>query len=192
MVVLELVLAHLLGDFVFQSNDLIHRKYKSWLGVAEHVCIITLFTVLFLFPFWNQIYMWQTASLIFGVHFVQDLLKIKYDIHFNAQKKSTIPFFLDQIFHFSLIFALAPGFNSLAPLPLPGWISNLYFSQLLTTYLIGIILFSFTYDITLYQFLRQKQKKTMEYKPDYVGMRKRLIIYSSVFVLYLLVHSSLM
>ena len=191
MVILELVLAHLLGDFVFQSNDLIHRKYQSWLGVVEHVCIIAFFTVLFLFPFWQHDYMWKVAGIIFAVHFVQDLLKIKYDIKFNAKKKSTVPFFLDQIFHLSLIAYLAPGFEGLTPLNLPTWLSHLYFSQFLTIYSIGLILFSYTYDITLYQFVRQKDKKNKEYTPDFAGMRKRLLIYSIVFVLGLLAHRSL-
>lgn len=190
MVVLELVLAHLLGDFVFQSNDLIHRKYKSWTGVLEHVCIITLFTVLFLFPYWLQPTMWATAGTIFAVHFVQDLLKIKYDIRFNAKKKSTIPFFLDQLFHISLIAYLAPAFNALPTLVLPAWLSQLYFGQFLTIYCIGLILFTYTYDITLYQFSRQKDKKNKEYTPNFVGMRKRLLVYSLVFALSLLVYRS--
>jgi len=192
MVIFELVLAHLLGDFVFQSNDLIHRKYQSWMGVAEHVCIIAFFTVLFLFPFWQQQYMWEVAGAIFLVHFIQDVLKIKYDIKFNAKKKSTVPYFLDQIFHLSLIAILAPGFKTLAPLNLPGWMSNLYFSQFLCTYLIGVILVTFTYDITLYQFSRQKDKKNKEYSPNFPGMRKRLLAFSLAFILALLLNRSLM
>ena len=190
MVVLELLLAHLLGDFVFQSNDLIHRKYQSWMGVGEHVCIIAFFTVALLFPFWHQQVMWQTAAIIFLVHFVQDLLKIQYDIKFNAEKKSTVPFFLDQIFHVTLILLLSKDFNSLTPLTLPNWLHNLYFSPFLVTYLIGLVFFSYTVDITRYQFRRQKSKKNLEYTPDHPGMGRRLLFYSIVFALTLLVHRS--
>lgn len=192
MVVFELLLAHLLGDFVFQSNDLIHRKYKSWTGVLEHVLIIAFFTTLFLFPFWNQAVMWQSVAIIFGTHFLQDLLKIEVDIRFNAKRKSTLPFFADQAFHTALILYLAPRFETLTPMALPTWLNNLYFSQFLTVYLIGLILFSYTYDITVYQFARRQSKKPMEYKPNFAGMRKRILLYSITFVVFLLVHRSLM
>lgn len=192
MVLLQLILAHLLGDFVFQSNDLIHRKYKSWTGVWEHVCIITFFTVLFLFPFWLQSTMWISAAVIFAVHFTQDLLKIKYDLTFNAKKKSTIPYFLDQLFHISLIAYIAQFFKGLESLRLPEWVEKLYFDPAVTAFLIGIILVTYTWDITIYQFTRQKDKRNKEYVPDFKKMQKRLLAYTIGFGVALLVSRGFM
>jgi hypothetical protein len=182
MIFLDLIIAHLLGDFVFQSNDLIQKKYKTWVGTFQHVCIITLFTVLALMPYWEHRETWVVVGTIFGVHFVQDWLKIAYDINFN-QKKSTLPFFVDQILHVTLIYFLSPMLEGLAPLALPAWLMLPYANEILAVYAMGVILFSFTYDITLYQFTRQKSKKPLEYKPDYKGMRSRLGIYTLIYLI---------
>lgn len=191
MVILEIILAHLLGDFVFQSNDLIHKKYKTWRGSFEHVCIIAAFTAVFLFPYWKHSETWMVVGLIFSVHFVQDILKVEHDVHFNP-KKSTLPFFLDQILHLSLIVYLSTLFVDLAPLALPSWAEELYFSKYLVIYWIGLVLFSYTFDITLYQFARKKSKKPLKYKSDFSGMVKRLLYFSIAYVLFLLVNRSFM
>lgn len=183
MVFFELVLAHLLGDFVFQSNDLILKKYKSWRGSFEHVCILAAFTALFLFPYWNHQETWMITGIILAVHFIQDLLKVEYDVHLNKIRKSTMPFFLDQILHLSLLAYLSPFFSTLEPFELPDWIAKIYFSKYLIIYFIGLVLFSYTYDITLYQFLQKKSKKLLKYKPDFHRMGQRLLLYSIATVL---------
>jgi len=180
MVVFNLLFAHLLGDFVFQSNDLIQRKYKSWIGNFEHVCIIIFFTILVLFPYWGSFKMWVVAVTIFAIHFVQDWIKIKYDLKYNLKKKSTIPFFVDQTLHTSLILILAPTIQDLAPFQLSGDILNLYYSPFLIAYLMGLILVSYTYDITLFQFRRQKTKKRLIYKPNFKVMRRNITIFSLI------------
>lgn len=190
MVFLELVLAHLLGDFVFQSNDLILKKYKSWTGTFQHVLIIAFFTVLLLFPFWHHVETWLVAGIIFGVHFVQDVLKVEFDVRFNQKKKSTFPYFADQILHLLLITYLSPFFDGLEPLALPEWLTQIYFSKELVVYLMGLVLFSFTYDITLFQFERQKSKKAIEFKADYARMGQRLLFFSVAYVLILILNSS--
>ena len=186
----ELLLAHLLGDFIFQSNDLLQRKYKSWTGTFEHVCIIAFFTIFFLFPYWNQSFTWITASVIFCTHFVQDVLKIGFDVRFNAKRKSVIPFFMDQLFHISLIAWLSTTFATLEPLALPEWIHKLYFSQFLALYCIGLVFFSYVVDITQYQFYRKKTANPREFKPDFKKMRQRILIFSIAYVLFLLVNGS--
>lgn len=191
-VLFELLLAHFIGDFIFQSNDLIVRKYKSWLGTFEHVCIIAFFTILFLFPYWNQKETWIVAGIIFVTHFLQDVLKIRYDVLVNSKKKSTLPFFADQILHISLIVYLASLFKNLETLPLPGWVHNMYFSQFLTIYLLGLVLFSFVFDLTLFQFARQKSPIQISYTPDYKGICSRLLCFSVVYVLILVVNGSFM
>ncbi len=186
MVILEIVLAHLLGDFVFQSNDLILKKYKTWRGTLEHVCIIATFTALFLFPYWQHNETWMVVGIIFATHFVQDVLKVEYDARYNQKKKSTAPFFLDQILHLSLIVYLSTYFNNLEPLTLPNWVEELYFSKYLVTFWIGLVLFSYTFDITRYQFKRKHSKKGLQYHPDFPGIVKRLLLFSIAYVLFLL------
>lgn len=185
MIFLHLIIAHLLGDFVFQSNDLIQRKYKSWKGTFQHVCIIGAFTVLMLFPYWHHRETWIVIATIFGVHFFQDCLKIAYDIRFN-QKRSTMPFFADQLFHVSLIYFLSPYLEDLASLSLPDWLGALYFSKIALVYVMGAILFSYTYDITLFQFLRKRDRKVSEYSANIPGMLRRIAVFSIAYALMLL------
>ncbi len=191
-VLFELLLAHFLGDFIFQSNDLIQRKYKSWLGTFEHVCIIAFFTILFLFPYWNHIETWIVAGAIFSTHFLQDVLKIRYDVIFNSKKKSTLPFFADQFLHISLILYLSTLFRDLPTLNMPAWVQNMYFSQLLTIYLLGLVLFSYVFDLTLFQFARQKSQTPLSYVPNFKGMRSRIMWFSILYVLVLVVNGSFM
>lgn len=185
MTFLHLILAHLLGDFVFQSNDLIQKKYKSWTGTFQHVCIIGAFTILALLPYWHQREAWFIIGIIFGVHFVQDCLKIEFDARYN-KKKSTFPFFADQILHVSLIYFLSPWLDGVAPLDLPNWLNALYSSEIVAVYFIGAILFSYTYDITLYQFLRQQSKTSLEYKANIPSMLRRIAAYSVIFLIALI------
>lgn len=192
MVVFNLLFAHLLGDFVFQSNDLIQRKYKSWTGNFEHVAIITFFTILVLFPYWNNPEMWLCAFTIFLVHFVQDWIKIKYDIRYNLKKKSTIPFFVDQALHTALILFLATKIQILVPFELEGSIANIYYSPFLITYLIGLVLVSYTYDITLFQFKRQKSKANQTYKPDFKLMRRNITVFSIIAIILLVAYRNFM
>lgn len=180
MVIFHLLFAHLLGDFVFQSNDLIQRKYKSWIGNFEHVSIIVFFTILVLFPYWGSFKMWAVVVAIFLIHFVQDWIKIKYDLKYNLKKKSTLPFFVDQTLHIGLIFALTPTIQSLIPFHLSQTILNIYYSPFLIAYLIGLVLVSYTYDITIFQFRRQKTTKKLVYRPNLKVMRRNITIFSLV------------
>lgn len=191
MIFLHLIIAHLLGDFVFQSNDLILKKYKSWVGTFQHVCIIGVFTILSLFPYWQHRETWLVIGTIFGVHFAQDCLKIAYDIRYN-QKKSTLPFFADQIFHVTLIFLLSPLLKDLPALSMPAWLEGLYFSKVAAIYIMGAILFSYTYDITLYQFIRQRAKKPLEFNANIPGMLRRIAIFSVLYAAALILGSRFM
>lgn len=190
-VLFELLLAHFLGDFVCQSNELIQRKYKSWLGTFEHVCIIASLTILFLFPYWNHKETWLVAAVIFFTHFVQDILKIEVNVDFNAKRKSTIPFFIDQLLHVALIAYMATFFRDLETIELPLWMQQMYFSQLLSMYLLGLVIFSYVYELTVYQFARKKSKKELEFKPNYKGMSNRIMWFSIAYVLFLVVNRSL-
>ncbi|MFA5854978.1 MAG: DUF3307 domain-containing protein [Candidatus Gracilibacteria bacterium] len=192
MVGLHLLLAHLLGDFVFQSNDLIQRKYRSWIGTFEHVCIVGFFTALFLFPFLTEFKTWLLVVIVFSVHFFQDILKTKFDLHFNLKRKSVWPFFLDQALHISLLLYLASKFDNF-PLPdFSPWILNIYFSKFLIAYLLGLVFFSYTYDLIAYQFKRQKSKKPLFYSPNFKDMSSRLTWFSLISVTCLLLYRGCM
>jgi len=186
MVILQLMIAHLLGDFVFQSNELLKEKYKHWQGTFKHAGIVTLFTILILFPFWNSAWAWITIATIALLHFVQDVLKVEYDKKYN-DNNSPIPFFVDQAFHLALIIVLGAQFPLNYTIELPFIIEVIYSSQLLSGLIVAIILFSRTADITLYQFKKQKNKK-LKYHPDHLGMLQRTLAFSVFYLAFFLVY----
>ncbi len=176
MLILQLLVAHLLGDFVFQSNALIKKKDETWKGTLEHAAIITGFTALFLLPYWLQPKAWLTVGVIFGVHFAQDVIKVEYDKRFN-KSHSTLPFFIDQFCHIALIVLMGRGFERLETLGLPEIFMNLYASPFVHILLAGIVLLSYTFDITLYQF-KHKVQQDLAYTPDHKGMFQRVLAFS--------------
>jgi len=182
MIVLQLLIAHLLGDFVFQSNSLLKKKYESWLGTLHHVLIITFFTILLLFPYWNSAMAWITVGTIFGMHLVQDILKVEFDKRYNIKRRSVIPFFVDQFLHISLICVLGRKFSDLSTIDLPNWAEILYFSDPLNVLIVCILLLTYTFDITLFQFKRHDNKKIKTYHPDYKGMMVRVFAFSFLYL----------
>lgn len=190
MLILQLIFAHLLGDFVFQSNEIFAKKYKSWFGTFEHVLIVGLCTGLGLFPYWGDPKAWLILAIIFGVHFVQDLLKVTYDKKFN-KKHDIWPYYADQIFHIALIIGLAMLFPNLEQLPMPTWFYGSYFSPVVMSYLIGLILLSYTFDVTMYQYEVRDGKKG-EFQPNYPAMGMRIVSYTVFTGLFLLLSELLL
>jgi hypothetical protein len=182
MIVLQLLIAHLLGDFVFQSNSLLKKKYKTWVGTFQHVLIITAFTALVLFPYWDTALAWKAVAIIFGVHFVQDLLKVEYDKRFNGKKRSVVPFFVDQLMHISLICILGRAFQALPTMDLPDWVTALYFSDPFSVMIVSVLLLTYTFDITKFQFKRHENKKIKAYHPDHKGMMVRVFAFSLLYL----------
>lgn len=184
MLILQLLVAHLLGDFVFQSNALLKRKYESWKGTFEHALIITLFTALALFPYWEHARTWIAVGTIFLVHFIQDVIKVEVDKRY-VKGRSTVPFFVDQLLHISLIVAMGRGFENLAILELPYWVEWLYFSPAIHVLFAGLIMLTYTFDITLYQFKHMKNRK-LKYHPDHKGMMQRVLAFSIFYLVLML------
>ncbi len=180
MVILHFLLAHLLGDFVFQPNALIKKKYKTVFGTFEHVVVIFIFTTLMLLPYWNQLWAWISLAILFLVHFTQDAIKVECDKKAKPKDRPFL-FFLDQVLHVSLILVLATGFKTLEPMALPGALQWFYFTPSWLIYLIGSILLTFTWDITAYQFVRSKKLKST-YVPHYASMASRFMVFSLLFI----------
>lgn len=176
MLILQLLLAHLLGDFVFQSNKLIKEKYKSWKGTLKHALIVAALTFLAMFPYWDKWETWFIIAVLFTLHFSQDVFKVEYDKKMN-KKKSQTPYFMDQVGHILLIMILGTIFADALP--------EFYWSAEFIFWLIGLVFLSFTIDITKYQFSYHNEKKR-EYIPDYKGMSRRMFIFSLIFGIYLL------
>jgi len=95
-----LLLAHLLGDFVFQSNKIAAMKAKSIKGITIHVMISGAINVIMMGVFYGLRGMF-IAVCVTIIHFVIDYLK--YKITKKIANIQTLYFLFDQGLHISVL-----------------------------------------------------------------------------------------
>ena len=102
--VIAMFLAHLVGDYVLQWDELAAWKAREMKGVIVHSLILFLATAAFALPFKPY---WWSGVLIIGVsHFVIDALQF----YFKPPISPLLRFVLDQAAHFFfIILALVLG-----------------------------------------------------------------------------------
>ena len=99
ILLIKLFLAHLIGDFVFQTKKSIKKKEKKKLKspvLYAHIAIHFLLLVLLL---WD-LSLWPIIVSITLSHFIIDVLKLT----FQKKKTKRLWFFLDQLLHITVIF----------------------------------------------------------------------------------------
>lgn len=103
IIFIKLLLAHLIGDFVLQPKRwLIHKevnKIRSWF---LHVHIGIHFGLVLL-VLWDWTF-WKLALIIALTHYLIDLAKLYTESYF---RNKSIPFFIDQILHISVLYGCA-------------------------------------------------------------------------------------
>ncbi|HLV40046.1 DUF3307 domain-containing protein [Xanthomarina sp.] len=99
ILLIKLFLAHLIGDFVFQTKKSVKQKRKKKLKSPTLYIHIAVHFVLLIFLLWDMS-LWPIILTITISHFIIDVLKLKF------QKKTTkrLWFFLDQLLHIIMIF----------------------------------------------------------------------------------------
>ncbi|GGG59343.1 DUF3307 domain-containing protein [Bizionia arctica] len=99
ILLIKLFLAHLIGDFVFQSKNSIKQKEKNKLKSPELYIHIAIHVALLFLILWN-LSLWPIILIIGVSHFLIDASKIVF------QKKKTKRrwFFIDQLLHIIMIF----------------------------------------------------------------------------------------
>lgn len=93
---LRLVLAHLVGDTVFQPDEVYELKKSGLHGVILHAVVLFLSLILFSLPYLHHSALWIILIFAAVTHVVQDEIKLRY----RFSKKLNFPFFVaDQIIH---------------------------------------------------------------------------------------------
>lgn len=99
ILIIKLFLAHLIGDFVFQTKKSVKLKEKEKLkSPVLYIHIIIHFVVLNII-LWD-VTLWPLILVIIGSHFIIDVLKLK----FQKKKTKRLWFFIDQLLHIIMIF----------------------------------------------------------------------------------------
>ena len=96
-----LLLAHLLGDFPFQTNRIFRMKLAGTRGLTLHVAIHLLVAMIIIFNFGR---FWLLLLLLGVTHFVTDWIKVRLQRPDDPQLAG---FVVDQIVHVLIIWGLA-------------------------------------------------------------------------------------
>lgn len=103
MLLTKLLLAHLLGDFVFQPlRWVLHKESNKIKSVYLYVHVLVHF-VLIMLLLWD-LQAWKLALIIAIAHYLTDLGKLYANPYF---KKKSIPFFADQGLHLAVLICVA-------------------------------------------------------------------------------------
>ena len=168
---IKLFLAHLIGDFLLQSNTwVIHREENKVASkyLYFHVLLHFVVTMILL---WDFRY-WKIALIIMVSHYGIDLLKMYTTPLF---KNKSIPFFMDQILHVIVLYCCA-------------YFENLYehtlslFQQLDWALITAVVFVSFPTAIIM-RIIMQKMSdqikidhKSLPNAGKYIGIIERLFV----------------
>lgn len=93
---LRLIIAHLLSDFLLQTDKMVQNKKWVSKEMFAHIGIVYLTTALFSFLWWQSI-------LIAFIHYLIDGIKISLKKNTHFKTRNTQLFILDQLAHISTI-----------------------------------------------------------------------------------------
>ena len=160
MIPFYLVLAHLTADFLLQPQSLLKLKERSLWGVALHACIHAALSILFLLPFLGEAIVWISIGIVTAAHAIIDHIKLRVQ---SRTARYIYPFFIDQIFHFIVIFAVILGFSlytRATPEFAPLWLYKMYINPFVPVVLEVIVFITAVYDIARFQVKLEKNNRS--------------------------------
>jgi len=183
MLLTYLILAHLLGDFIFQPASLVKYKMRSYKGILLHVFIHFLLNVLILLPFLLNGYTWLFYVIIWicFAHYWIDYLKINYDLHHD---KKVQPFIIDQLLHLlTLLISYFFVENETLYLQVSNWFFNFYTNVYIILFFSFLVFITTVIEIYNFQRNRENNPKSRYYlKPQSIA--NRIIVFTVIYVLF--------
>jgi hypothetical protein len=179
MIFIQLILAHLLGDFILQPNSWVAEKENKKLKskyLYLHILIHTVLSFIFL---WN-LELWWVAVLVGISHFIIDAAKLSFQTLKN--KKSW--FFIDQALHIVVITGVSFYFNefNFEFLKNQNFLKILMAALFLTTpasIFIKILLSSWT---PVPETVSNIQTESLSSAGKYIGILERLLVFTFIMV----------
>lgn len=179
MIFAQLILAHLLGDFILQPTawvlDKENKKEKSKF-LYLHILLHTILSFVFL----NDINLWWVAILVGVTHYIIDLAKLRLQ-KIKTKKRW---FFIDQFLHIAVILALSYYFKefNLDFLKDQKFLKILIGALFLTTpasIIIKTLLSSWT---PVAEDLNKLQTESLTSAGKYIGILERLLVFTFILV----------
>jgi hypothetical protein len=129
--IIAMLLAHLVGDYILQWDSLALWKSRELRGVLAHGLVVTFVTFLFILPFdptW-----WQGAAFISILHIAIDAVQLRL----RPPISPLFRFILDQIAHFTVIGMALVGGGYLAPASILPDLIHMLQNERIWLYLLG-------------------------------------------------------
>ncbi|MGB0884270.1 MAG: DUF3307 domain-containing protein [Flavobacteriales bacterium] len=176
ILLLKLLLAHVLGDFVFQSDkwveDKLKRKHKSPYLYA-HIALHALFTFILLA---FDATLWLGVLCILISHYLIDLLKI----NLNEKLNPRLLFGLDQLAHLLILFLVAYSyadikfdFDFLNSISFLSVVFSLIFLISVSSVLMKVLMSKWNLEDI-------NKDHSLEMAGKYIGILERLIIFGCI------------
>jgi len=177
ILLLKLILAHLIGDFLLQPKNWVEKKNQHkalsitlYLHALTHVALILLLT-------WN-LRLWPLAALIGLGHLIIDIAKI----YLQKGKNKTWWFIADQLLHLMLVFGLWYWW-----LDYPDFVSGMVDSTTLWVYATAIFFLSFPTGIIMKELLSSwsdvlfdDSDESLSDAGKFIGILERLMVFTFI------------
>lgn len=177
IILLKLLLAHLIGDFVLQPSSWVQEKeqlkVRSW-KLYLHFLIHGLLTAILLF----DKALWYIPILVVVLHGAIDLLKI----YFQTGKNRVFWFILDQFFHVLSLIGIWLVITQKTPDILPLF-SSVYFLAIVTGLLFVTQVSALLLQVLLKNWSKEldlPKKYSLQQAGKYIGILERLFVFTFV------------
>ncbi len=180
MIFVQLILAHLLGDFIFQPDSWVkdkeQKKAKSQY-LYFHILIHFALAMLFLWDFNN----WWMAAVVAVSHFLIDLSKLE----FQKPKNKKSWFITDQVLHIAVIFGIYAfsnpyfEFENIFTETNLKFLAGLIFVTIPSSIIVKLLISSWTPE-TPHQ--NTMQTESLENAGKYIGILERLLVFVFIYV----------
>jgi hypothetical protein len=179
MIFTQLILAHLLGDFILQPNSWVAEKESKKLK-SKYLYLHVLIHMVLSFIFLWDVQLWWVAVLVGILHFIIDAAKLS----FQTVKNKKNWFFIDQVLHISVIAGVSFYFNefNFEILKDQNILKILMAALFLTTpasIFIKILLSSWT---PVPEMQSNIQTESLSSAGKYIGILERLLVFTFILV----------
>jgi hypothetical protein len=174
-----LMLAHILGDFAFQTSKSVdhkeakkHRSIHLYIHIAIHaLCMLGLLLIT------QSSYLWIIIPIILS-HYAIDLAKL----YLQNSKNSKILFFIDQTMHIAILFAIA-SYCTEEYIPLATLVNTnslllitlLLMTTAVSSIIMRVLLQNWDKDID-----KENKKKSLKSAGRNIGILERVLVFTFV------------
>ena len=177
MIFTQLILAHIIGDFILQPGKWVVRKEEKKTASKELYWHVFIHTALSFILLWN-LELWWMAVIIGISHFIIDAIKL----HLQTNKTRKAAFFLDQGAHLLVILMISFSigeidFNFLHDPEFLKTLTVMVFLTFPASVIIKILLSSW---IPETQEINKVQTESLVNAGKYIGILERLLVFTFI------------